>query len=163
MNHLLELQLTINNEPLALRVPFSETLLELLRHRLQLTSAKDGCDTGECGACTVLLNGQPVNACMLLAAQANQCHVTTIEGIQDAEMGLHPVQRAFIKCDAVQCGYCTAGMILSTIAMLEETSTPSAQQVQQLLESHACACGVYPQWQKAIKYASKDLESNHAS
>lgn len=163
MSHLIELQLTINNESLTLRVPLGETLLELLRNRLQLTSAKDGCGTGECGACTVLLNGQPVNSCMLLAAQADQCNILTIEGIQDAQLGLHPVQRAFIRCDAVQCGYCTAGMILSTIAMLEETSSPSQEQIQRLLESHVCACGVYSQWQKAIKYAGKDMESNHAS
>ena len=162
-NHLLELQVTINNEPLSIRVPHSETLLDLLRKRLQLTGAKDGCDSGECGACTVLLNGQPVYACSLLAAQAHTQHITTIEGIQDDHEGLHPVQRAFIKCDAVQCGYCTPGMILSTIALLQDDPSPNAEAVQQVLESHVCSCGVYNQWQKAISYASKDLEQPNAS
>ncbi len=163
MKHLLELQVTINNEPLSIRVPHSETLLDLLRKRLRLTGAKDGCDTGGCGACTILLNGKPVYACSLLAAQVHKQSITTIEGIQDDQEGLHPVQRAFIKCDAVQCGYCTPGMILSTVALLQEEEDPDNLRIQQVLKSHVCSCGVYTQWKKAISYAVKDTEQHNAS
>lgn len=157
------MQITINSEPIFIQIPCNETLLALLRKRLHLTGAKDGCDSGECGACTVLLDGMPVYACSMLAVQAHAKHVTTIEGIQDDQEGLHAVQRAFIKCDAVQCGYCTPGMILSTIALLKENPSPHESAIKQVLESHVCSCGVYHQWRKAISYAIKELEQHHVT
>ena len=126
------------------------TLLDALRDELELTGTKKGCDQGACGACTVLLDGKRVLACLTLAAQCDGRDVLTIEGISPAG-GLHPVQEAFVRHDAFQCGACTPGQIMSAIALLEEGRTGSADEVRELMSGNICRCGAYPNIVDAIR------------
>lgn len=126
------------------------TLLDALRDELGLTGTKKGCDQGACGACTVLLDGKRVLACLTLAAQCDGRDVLTIEGLAPAG-GLHPVQEAFVRHDALQCGACTPGQIMSAIALLEEGHTGSADEVRELMSGNICRCGAYPNIVDAIR------------
>ena len=127
-----------------------KTLLEFLRGTLNLTGTKEGCGRGECGSCTVLLNGKAVTACLILAVEANGGEVTTIEGLEH-ENQLHPIQRAFVEHGAIQCGYCTPGMILSAKALLDENPRPTDDQIETAIEGNICRCGGYIQIVRAIK------------
>ncbi len=118
------------------------TLLDLLRERLGLTGTKKGCDRGQCGACTVLVDGRRINACLALAASCDGAAVTTIEGLADGE-NLHPVQAAFIAHDGLQCGFCTPGQIMSAVALLGEGETLDAEQVREGMSCNLCRCGAY--------------------
>ena len=134
------------------RVPLDSrmTLLDALRDELQLTGTKKGCDQGACGACTVLLDGKRVLACLTLAAQCDGREVTTIEGIAPAG-GLHPLQEAFVRHDAFQCGSCTPGQIMSALALLDEGRTGSDEEVRELMSGNICRCGAYPNIVDAIR------------
>ncbi len=120
------------------------TLLDLLRERAGLTGTKKGCDHGQCGACTVLVDGRRINACLTLAVMQNGKSITTIEGVADGEQ-LHPIQQAFIEHDAFQCGYCTPGQICSALGMISEGKATSPDQVRELMSGNLCRCGAYPQ------------------
>lgn len=147
-------QLTVNGEVHELFVESKRTLLDVLREDLDLTGTKKGCDGGQCGACTVLIEGKPVNACMVLAAEANGEQILTIEGLAEGE-NLHPLQESFIRNGAVQCGYCTPGMILSAKALLDGNSSPSELEIKQAISGNFCRCTGYKRIVEAIKFAAK--------
>ena len=126
------------------------TLLDALREHLDLTGTKKGCDHGQCGACTVLLNGRRINSCMTLAIMQDGAEVTTIEGLAEGEV-LHPVQEAFIEHDAFQCGHCTPGQICSAVGLLNEGRAKSADDIRELMSGNICRCGAYPNIVAAIQ------------
>jgi xanthine dehydrogenase YagT iron-sulfur-binding subunit len=144
------IQLTVNGTPRQLAVEDRWTLAEALRDHLQLTGTKIGCDRGECGACTVLLDGKRVLSCLALAAQCDGRAVTTIEGLAP-DGRLHPVQQAFIRHDAFQCGYCTPGQIMSAVALLEEGRAGSDEEIREFMSGNLCRCGAYPNIVAAIR------------
>src|SRR6266536_4565307 len=129
------------------------TLLDLLRERLQLTGTKKGCNYGECGACTVHLDGRRVNACMVLAVQTDGREVTTIEGLAQGDV-LHPVQQAFIDHDALQCGFCTPGQIMSAVACIAEGHASNKAEIREWMSGNLCRCSAYPQIVEAVKAAA---------
>lgn len=145
--------LRVNGIATSVSIDAGDTLLDLSRRRLGLTGSKRVCDRGECGACTVLLDGRPVYSCLLLAATCDGQSVTTIEGISGS--GLHPVQQAFIETDALQCGFCTPGQILSVVALLSDAQRPSSEQVTEALSGNLCRCGTYPKILRAIGLVEK--------
>ena len=142
--------LTVNGEEHLVTVEDRDTLLDVLRNKLSLTGAKEGCGTGECGSCTVLLDGQPVLACLTLAVGVVGKKITTIEGIA-AGGKLSPLQRAFIDHGAVQCGFCSSGMILSSTALLSANAKPSRQDIRKALEGNLCRCTGYNKIIEAIE------------
>jgi len=131
------------------------TLLDMLRERLQLTGTKKGCNRGECGACTVLLDDRRVNACLVLAAAADGRKVTTIEGLADGPQ-LHPVQQAFIDHDAFQCGFCTSGQIMSAVGCIREGHTGSNAEIREWMSGNICRCSAYPQIAAAVEAAARE-------
>jgi xanthine dehydrogenase YagT iron-sulfur-binding subunit len=139
---LLSLQLNINGESVDVRAEPRRTLLDLLREDLHLTGTKKVCDMGDCGACTVLVDGAPMYACLMLAVDAQSREITTIEGLAHAGE-LDPVQRAFIAADAFQCGFCTPGQIMSVKALLLSTPAPSEDDVRRAVSGNVCRCGAY--------------------
>ncbi|MBL6975567.1 MAG: (2Fe-2S)-binding protein [Deltaproteobacteria bacterium] len=146
--------LTVNGARRDVVVQAGETLLDLLRRHLRLTGTKCGCEVGECGACTVVLDGKAVNSCMVLAVQADSCNVTTIEGLADAD-GLHPLQEAFLEVGAVQCGFCTPGMLMSAWAVLQENPGPTRAEVTRAIAGNLCRCTGYQMVVDAIMQAAK--------
>ena len=135
-------ELTVNGTLYEVYASPQRTLAEMLREDLDLLGVKQGCGEGECGACTVLLDGLPVSSCLVLAVEAAGCDVTTIEGVANAE-GLHPLQQSFVEHGAIQCGFCTPGMILSAKALLDETPDPSEYQIRRALSGNLCRCTGY--------------------
>ncbi|MFF7888664.1 (2Fe-2S)-binding protein [Streptomyces sp. NPDC020794] len=133
------------------------SLLDLLREHLGLTGAKKGCNHGECGACTVLLNGRRVNGCLVLAAAADGREVVTVEGLAQGEQ-LHPVQRAFIDCDAFQCGFCTPGQVISAVACIDEGHTTDEHEIREWMSGNICRCSSYPQIVEAVQAAASEHE-----
>jgi xanthine dehydrogenase YagT iron-sulfur-binding subunit len=146
----LEIAVRVNGQHHRLSVDARLTLLDLLRERLLLTGTKKGCNFGECGACTVHLDGRRVNACMVLAAAVEGHEVTTIEGLATAD-GLHPVQQAFIEYDAFQCGFCTPGQVMSAVSLLEEGHTGSEAEIREWMSGNLCRCSAYPQIVEAVQ------------
>jgi len=134
------------------------TLLKVLRDQLGLTGTKCGCDKGQCGACTVLLNGKPVLSCLTLAVAANEQEIATIESLAVGG-NLHPLQEAFIEHHALQCGFCTPGMIMSAKALLDENPHPSEEEIRHGLRGNLCRCGSYPKVVQAIQDTAKKLEA----
>lgn len=149
-----EIMLTINGEPYELIVKSNTLLVDLLRKELRLTGTKTSCQSGSCGACTVILDGKAVRSCSVLALQANGREVTTIEGLADSNR-LHPVQQAFIDHAAVQCGFCIPGMIMSAKALLDENPDPTEDEVKQALRGNLCRCTGYVKIIEAV-LAAKD-------
>ncbi len=149
--------LTVNGRKVSLEVAANETLLDVLRDRLDLTGAKKVCDRGECGGCTVHLDGVPVYACMTLAIRTDGRTVRTIEGLAEGDK-LHPVQEAFIEKDGYQCGYCTPGFIMASAAFLEKTPAPSLDEIKQALSGNLCRCGNYAKIYGAVDAAAKKLK-----
>ena len=147
-------RLTVNGTAHALTEPEGVTLLEALRDRLGLTGAKYGCGEARCGACVVLLRGQPVASCVTTLADAAGADVTTIEGVAKGE-ALHPVQQAFVDVGALQCGYCTPGMIVAAVALLDQTPRPTRAQIVEALDAHLCRCGAYARIVQAIQLAAE--------
>ena len=135
---------TLNTKPIRLSLDSRATLLDVLRERLQLTGSKKGCDHGQCGACTVHVEGRRVLSCLTLAATLNGKHITTIEGLAAGGNDLHPIQQAFIRHDGFQCGYCTPGQIMSAVALLGEPCGPGDDEVREWMSGNICRCGAYP-------------------
>jgi len=146
----------VNGRDVSLDVEPRDTLLEVLRERLKLTGAKKTCDRGECGGCTVLVDGQPVYSCLYPAVRADGKHIVTVEGLTDGET-LHPVQQAFIEKDGYQCGYCTPGFIMSTVALLSRAPSPTPEQIRAGLSGNLCRCGNYVKINEAVAAASQKM------
>ena len=130
------------------------SLLSVLRNRLNLTGSKYGCGEGQCGACTVLIDGRPVRSCITPLRYAAGKHITTIEGLEH-DGQLHPVQQAFLDADALQCGYCTPGMVMSAVALLAKESNPAEPAIRSAMEGNVCRCGTYPRIVAAVRMASR--------
>jgi xanthine dehydrogenase YagT iron-sulfur-binding subunit len=148
------LTLRVNGKEHKLNVDPRTTLLDCLRETLSLTGTKKGCDHGQCGACTVHVDGRRVNSCLSLAATHEGSEVTTIEGIGTPE-SMHPMQSAFVTCDGYQCGYCTSGQIMSAVALLKEPCGPGDDQVKEFMSGNICRCGAYPNIVAAIQSVRK--------
>lgn len=149
---------TVNEQVYIRTVPANMTLVEFIRDELHLNGTKEGCDEGECGACTILFDGHPFNSCLVLAAEADGHSITTIEGMAH-DGRLHPIQEAFLEVGAVQCGYCTPGMILSAKAVLDEFPDPTEAQIRTGIEGNICRCTGYNRIVEAIKLAAKKINS----
>jgi xanthine dehydrogenase YagT iron-sulfur-binding subunit len=143
-------RLVVNGQEKLLTLAPWTSLLDALREYLDLTGTKKGCDHGQCGACTVLVDGKRINSCMTLAVMKEDCEITTIEGLA-AGKDLHPVQAAFIEHDAFQCGYCTPGQICSAVGMLSEGHAKTAADIRELMSGNICRCGAYPNIVAAIE------------
>lgn len=150
------LTLRVNGQPRNLVLAPWVSLLDMLRDRLQLTGTKKGCDHGQCGACTVHLDGRRVNACLVLAATLDGRQVTTVEGLA-GDGQLHPVQAAFLEQDAYQCGYCTAGQIMSAVALLGEPCGESDADVREAMSGNLCRCGAYKNILAAVRQARRGI------
>ncbi|UFN49968.1 (2Fe-2S)-binding protein [Roseomonas sp. OT10] len=146
----LPVTLTVNGETRHLRIAPWTTLLDLLREQLHLTGSKKGCDHGQCGACTVLVDGKRINSCLALAVMKDGCSVTTVEGLAGPDGTLHPLQDAFIEHDAFQCGYCTPGQLCSAAGLLEEGRATSREEIREMMSGNICRCGAYPNIVEAI-------------
>jgi len=146
--------LKVNGRKYRVKIDPRTTLLDCLREHLQLTGSKKGCDHGQCGACTVHLNGRRVNSCLTFAAMCDGDEITTIEGLGQPG-DLHPMQEAFVACDAYQCGYCTSGQIMSAVALLKEPCGAGDEDVKELMSGNICRCGAYPNILAAIKSVRK--------
>jgi xanthine dehydrogenase YagT iron-sulfur-binding subunit len=153
-----KVKLKINGKAYALDVDPRVTLLDALRERLQLTGSKKGCDHGQCGACTVLVNGRRINSCLSLAVTHEGDEITTIEGLANGEE-LHPLQAAFIEHDGFQCGYCTPGQICSAAALLKENHANSDDEIREWMSGNICRCGAYPNILAAIKEAKTKVRT----
>lgn len=148
----IEVSLTVNGEAAKLHVAPWTTLLDALRDHLDLTGTKKGCDHGQCGACTVLVNGRRVVSCLTLAVMKDGAEVTTVEGLA-SNGALHPVQQAFIDHDAFQCGYCTPGQICSAVGLITEGKARTPEEIRELMSGNLCRCGAYPNIVAAIQQA----------
>jgi len=148
------LRMKVNGKPVEVMVKPAWTLLRVLREELRLTGTKKGCEQGDCGACTVIMDGKAVNACLVLALQAESKEIETIEGLGTAE-NLHPLQRSFIQHGAVQCGFCTPGMLMSAKALLERNPRPTIEEIKRGISGNLCRCTGYTKIIKAIQNVHK--------
>ncbi len=151
----LDVKLTVNGEKHKLEVGSQERLLDTIREQLKLTGTKEGCSVGECGACTVIVDDQAVNSCMVLTAQVDGSEIITVEGLE-TKSGLHPLQKAFIEKQAVQCGFCTPGMLMSALALLNTNPEPSKEEIKTALEGNLCRCTGYQQIIDAVEMAAEE-------
>jgi carbon-monoxide dehydrogenase small subunit len=149
-----EISLTVNGGLERVVVPANMTLLRMLRESLALTGTKNGCSAGECGACTVIMNGEPVNSCMVLAVECDGADILTVEGLAD-DKRLDPVQEALMREGGVQCGFCTPGVLISSRALLERSPNPSEEEIQQALVGNLCRCTGYVRIFESVKKAAK--------
>jgi carbon-monoxide dehydrogenase small subunit len=145
---------TVNGLKEHLDVPSNMTLLQMLREKLVLTGTKNGCMAGECGACTVLMNGEPTNSCMVLAVEADGAEIVTVEGLAHDDQ-LNPLQEAFVEHNAVQCGFCTSGMLISAHALLERNPHPTEEEVKEAMVGNLCRCTGYLRIIQAVETAAK--------
>lgn len=158
----MKLQLIFNGERRELDLDSRTTLLDALREHTLLTGTKKGCDQGQCGACTVHVDGQRVLSCLTLAAQVEGCEITTIEGLAQPDGTLHAVQAAFVEFDAFQCGYCTPGQIMSAVACIRECHTGSDEDIREYMSGNLCRCGAYPHIVTAVRTAAARLQGSKA-
>ncbi|WP_354306957.1 (2Fe-2S)-binding protein [Pseudomonas sp. PvP001] len=158
----MKLQLIFNGERRELDLDSRTTLLDALREHTLLTGTKKGCDQGQCGACTVHVDGQRVLSCLTLAAQIEGCEITTIEGLAQPDGTLHAVQAAFVEFDAFQCGYCTPGQIMSAVACIREGHTGSDEDIREYMSGNLCRCGAYPHIVTAVRTAAARLQGSKA-
>jgi carbon-monoxide dehydrogenase small subunit len=156
------LQLTVNGELRQVLVEPYYSLLDALRDELHLTGTKKGCDEGDCGACTVLLDGKPVTSCLVLAHSARDTQVTTIEGLATPE-ALHPVQQAFAKYGGLQCGFCTPGLIMATVGLLNQNSDPSLEDAKYAIGGNLCRCTGYSKVIEAIMAAAQEMATKRSN
>ncbi len=160
MSDTLQVTLTVNRKEYELDVNPDERLLDTLRERLRLTGVKEGCSVGECGACTVILDGKAVHSCMVLTAQVDGSEVLTVEGLEvDGE--LDPLQKSFIEKQAVQCGFCIPGMLMSARALLNKNPTPNRDEIKTAIEGNLCRCTGYEQIIEAIESVAEDNKGNN--
>ena len=152
----MKVRFRVNRREAAVEVDPGTRLLDVLRNDLHLTGTKEGCGEGECGACTILLNGRPVNSCLVLAPQADGCEITTIEGIADGPH-LHPIQEAFVEEGGVQCGFCTPGFVMSAYALLRANRSPTDDEILAALEGNLCRCTGYAKILAAVRRAAARL------
>ena len=153
----MKVELTVNGKPVSADVPENTLLVQLLRETLRLTGTHVGCDTAQCGACTVIANGRAIKSCNVLAAQLPGAEVTTIEGVANADGSMHPVQAAMKDCHGLQCGFCTTGMVMSSIDLLQHHPQASEAEIRELLEGNICRCTGYQNIVKAVQQAQKAL------
>ena len=156
-----EIKLKVNGEEIAVPIEKNWTLLYVLRDVLDLTGAKCGCNTGDCGACKVIIDGEAVNSCLVLARNAVGKEIQTIEGLNHGNQ-LHPVQRAFVECGAIQCGYCTPGMIMSAKALLDKNLDPTEEEIRAAISNNLCRCTGYVKIVDAIRMAAKWMREGAA-
>ncbi len=149
-----QISITVNGGMEQVVVPSNMTLLRMLRESLALTGTKNGCSAGECGACTVIMNGEPVNSCMILAVECDGADILTVEGLAD-DKRLDPIQEALIQEGGVQCGFCTPGVLMSSRALLERSPNPSDEEIQQALVGNLCRCTGYVRIFESVKKAAK--------
>ena len=154
-----DIKIHVNGDWYELAIGPGDRLIDVLRDRLDLTGTKEGCGEGECGACTVNLDGQAVLACLILAAQADGCTILTIEGLQKGPE-LHPLQKAFVSESAVQCGYCTPGMIMAANALINNETEPDENSIRKNLSNNLCRCTGYDRPVKAVLKAAKDMKED---
>jgi carbon-monoxide dehydrogenase small subunit len=150
---------SLNGEIVEIAVSPSEMLLDILREKMHLTGTKRGCGKGECGACTIIFNGKAMNACLIPAMRAKGADIQTIEGVESAH-GLHPLQQSFIETGAVQCGFCTPGMIMSAKALLDKNKSPSKDQIREAVSGNICRCTGYVKIEEAVEDAAVRLRAS---
>ena len=148
-----QINVTINHEREQIVVPSNMTLMQMLREKLALTGTKNGCSAGECGACTVMLNGEPVNSCMVLAVECDEANILTVEGLAD-DRQLDPIQEAIMEAGGVQCGFCTPGILISSRAFLNRNPNPSDEEIREALVGNLCRCTGYTRIVEAVKKAA---------
>lgn len=154
---LISIEITVNGKPYQRKVEPRQLLVEFIRETIALTGTHVGCDTSYCGACTIILNGEAIKSCTLLSVQADGGEVLTVEGLeQDGQ--LHPIQQAFSECHGLQCGYCTPGMLMSTLALLAENPDPSVKDIRKRLAGNICRCTGYQNIIKSVQSAAKQLQ-----
>jgi carbon-monoxide dehydrogenase small subunit len=161
MTDLWPITMLVNGKTVEISVPPLTSLAQILRDHLNLTGTKISCNEGECGSCTVLMNGRPVNSCLVLAPQADHSEIWTIEGLGSPDE-LHPLQKAFISTGAVQCGYCTPGFIMSGLALLRDNPDPSLAEIMEALEGNLCRCTGYQKIVQAIQSCSEEIQASGA-
>jgi|SRR5436190_7625602 len=156
-------QVTVNKKPHRLEVDTRMILADMLREELRLTGTHIGCGTGSCGACTVMVNGKTMKSCCILAADADGCEITTIEGLSSSAQQLHPIQEAFVEHQGLQCGYCTPGMVLSALQLLTDNPTPSEAEIRRGIAGNLCRCTGYQFIVESIQAAAKNLRGRSAA
>ena len=156
-NKKIELNIKVNDKDYKLFIASNKRLLDVLRDDLGLTCVKEGCAIGECGACTVIMNGKNVCSCMILAGQAEGSEIITIEGLEGPKGELHPLQEAFIETGAVQCGFCTPGMILSSLVLLKNNPSPTKEEIKEAISGNFCRCTGYKQIIEAVQLAAEKM------
>jgi carbon-monoxide dehydrogenase small subunit len=157
-----KIEFQLNGKKTTLEVPSHRLLLDLLRDEIGLTGTKEGCGTGDCGACTVLFNGKPVNSCLVLSGEIDGAELVTIEGLKSGPE-LHPVQKAFIEDGGVQCGYCTSGMLMMVKSLLDENLNPTEEEIRFALSGNLCRCTGYAKIVLAVQDAAKELRTKQGS
>lgn len=153
----MQVELKVNGKPVSADVPPNTLLVQLLREHLRLTGTHVGCDTAQCGACTVMADGRTIKSCNVLALQMQGADITTVEGLAQADGTLHPVQAAFKECHGLQCGFCTPGMVMSTVDLLAHHPQASEAEIRHLLEGNLCRCTGYQNIVKAVQTAQKAM------
>lgn len=157
----IEISFKINGQPTTLSVAPQRTLLEMIREDLLLTGTKEGCGHGECGTCTVLMDGQTVNSCLVLAAEANGREIVTVEGLSQGDE-LHPLQKAFVENHGMQCGFCTSGMLIASKALLEKNPDPSREEIKEGLAGNVCRCTGYVKIIDSIQAAARVMKGGQS-
>ncbi len=154
----IKLKMTVNNKIVETEIEPYARLLDVLRDKFGFTGVKEGCGIGECGACTIIMNGKKVNSCLILAAQAQGSEILTIEGIENPDGSMHPVQEAFLEKGAVQCGFCTPGMVISSYQLLNENPDPSDNEIKEAISGNLCRCTGYKQIINAVHMAADNMK-----
>ena len=154
----IKLTMTVNKKTVETEIEPFARLLDVLRDDFGFTGVKEGCGIGECGACTIIMNGKKVNSCMILAAQAQGAEILTVEGVENADGSMHPVQEAFLEKGAVQCGFCTPGMVISSYHLLSENQDPTDQEIKEAISGNLCRCTGYKQIINAVQTAADNMK-----